>query len=326
MEDWQEWQIRADEIAAQLGQEVERLDADFFGEEVSGNLRNFWPRYRDLKERVRVAPAIKLDDKLDLEKRLRGLGSKAYKAQEAAVAGSGERKEELLPRIQALREQAQTADSARDLRALRRELDAVRKEFDGDRSLVPADRQAVWDAWREANQFLWDRLNGIWATNESFLRDILGSARQNLERGNANAVRQDVRRFFESLKTHESKQDVVTALKAEADGLRGEAEEVEERRQAARIAASTPSIPASNSVETWRADLERNRTTLSRLEEELAELERQFESADSVLEQAMIRGNLVDKRNKVSALERTNRSLEQRIEQTEDASPLISTA
>src|SRR5947209_11851673 len=166
MEDWQQWQLRADEVAAQLRQEVDALDADFFGEN-PGNVRNFWPRYRDLKERVRVAPAIKLDDKLDLEKRLRGLGSKAYKAQEAAVAGSGERKEQLLPRIQALRQQAESMDSARDLRMLRRELDGVRKEFDSDRSLVPADRQAVWDAWREANQFLWDRLNGIWSATET---------------------------------------------------------------------------------------------------------------------------------------------------------------
>src|SRR5436305_6759968 len=118
MEDWQEWQIRADEVAARLRLEVDALDADFFGETPGGNLRNFWPRYRDLKERVRVAPAIKLDDKLDLEKRPRGLGSKAYKAQEAAVAGSGERKEQLLPRIQALRQQAESMDSARDLRML----------------------------------------------------------------------------------------------------------------------------------------------------------------------------------------------------------------
>src|SRR5947209_14993057 len=123
MEEWQEWQIRADEIAAQLRQDVDALDADFFGETPGGNLRNFWPRYRDLKERVRIAPAIKLDDKLDLERRLRGLGSKAYKAQEAAVAGSGERKQELLPRIQGIRDQAAGMDSARDLRTLRRELD-----------------------------------------------------------------------------------------------------------------------------------------------------------------------------------------------------------
>src|SRR5436305_15261209 len=129
MEDWQEWQIRADEVAARLRLEVDALDADFFGETPGGNLRNFWPRYRDLKERVRVAPAIKLDDKLDLERRLRGLGSKAYKAQEAAVADSNARKADILPRIQAIRGQAESSTNPRELRVLRRDLEGVRKDF-----------------------------------------------------------------------------------------------------------------------------------------------------------------------------------------------------
>jgi uncharacterized protein involved in exopolysaccharide biosynthesis len=325
MEDWQQWQIRADEVAAELRQDVDGLDAEFFGES-TGNLRAFWPRYRELKERVRVAPAIKLDDKLELERRLRGLGSKAYRTQEAAVASSNERKGELLPRIEAIRARAESTEAPRELRSVRRDLDALRKDFEADRSLVPADRQAVWDAWRDANQAVWDHLTSVWSQNETFLRDILASARQNLERGNAAAVRQDVRRLFESLKTHEARQEAVNALKAEADAIRSEAEEAEERRQAARAAAATPSVPAGNTLETWRADLERNRETLARLEQELSELERQYESADSVLEQAMVRGNLVDKRNKVSALERANRALEQRIEQTEESPPLIPTA
>ena len=325
MEDWQEWQIRADEVAAGLGQDVSALDADFFGDQPA-NLRNFWSRYRDLKENVRVAPAIKLDDKLELEQRLRSLGSKAYRAQEAAVKQSNERKGEILPRIEAVRSRAESLDSARDLRAVRRDVDAVRKDFDGDKSLVPADRQAIWDAWRDANQFVWDRLTSVWSANEGSLRDILSSARQNLERGNANAVRQDIRRFFEALKTHECKQDAVAALRAEADEIRAQAEEVEERRQSARVVAASPSVPAGNPAETWRADLERNRETLSRLEQELAELEQRFESADSLLDQAMVRGTLIDKRNKVSTLDRANRALEQRIEQTEESSPLIPTA
>jgi transposase len=55
-------------------------------------MRGFWPRFRDLKERVRTAPAIRLEAKLDLERRLRSLGSRAYKAQEVVYAHSSERK------------------------------------------------------------------------------------------------------------------------------------------------------------------------------------------------------------------------------------------
>jgi len=153
----------------------------------------------------------------------------------------------------------------------------------------------------------------------------LSSARQNLDRGNANAARTDVRRFFEALKTHEAKQDIINGMKAEADAIRRESEEVEDRRQSARIAASTPSIPAGNPVGGWRSELERNRESISRLSEEANELERQVNEAQSVLEQAMVRGNLVDKRKKITELERANRALEQRIGQTEEA-PLIPSA
>lgn len=325
MEDWQEWQIRADRIAAELNSELDTLEGDFFGEQQTTNFRAFWPRFRDLKERVRIAPAIKLEDKLDLEKRLRGIGSRAYKAQEAAFGRSSGRKDELLARIAALRSQADTADSPRSLRTLRREIDGLRKEFDGDAELVAADRQATWDAWREANQYVWDRLNALWSENETVLREALDEGRRNLERGNAVAARADVRRFFESLRTHEAKQDAINALKAEAEEIRRSADEVEDRRQAAAIRASTPSLPVGNPVGGWRSELERNRESISRLSVEAADLERQVAEAQSVLEQAMVRGTLVDKRKKITELERTNRALEQRIGQTEE-SPLIPSA
>jgi predicted nucleic acid-binding Zn-ribbon protein len=72
----------------------------------------------------------------------------------------------------------------------------------------------------------------------------------------------------------------------------------------------------------WRSELERNRESVARLSQEAADLERQVAEASSVLEQAMVRGNLVDKRKKITELERANRALEQRIGQTEEA-PLI---
>jgi hypothetical protein len=322
MEDWQEWPIRADRIAAELGAEIDGLENDFLGDEPASNLRGFWPRFRDLKERVRVAPAIKLDDKLALERRLRTIGSRAYKLQEASLARSSERKAELLPRLEAVRAYAANESSPRELRGVRRDLDALRKEFDSDQELAPADRQELWETWRSVNQFVWDRVTARWAENETVLRNILGQARQDLERGNANAARQNTRRFFETLKTHEAKQEVVGELKADADAIRREAEEVEERKTASR----TPSVsaPQVNALDSWRSELERNRDSLSRLTEEVAEIEQRVNSADSILEQAMLRGSLVDKRKKVVELERANRRLEQRIGQTEE-SPLIPT-
>lgn len=322
MEDWQEWQIRADEVAESLRKDVDALSSEFFSDESDGNLRAFWPRFRELKERVRTAPAIKLEAKLDLEKRLRTLGSRAYKVQEVTFARSGQRKEELLAAIAGLRAPADTLQDARDLRNLRRELDRVREQFAGGSPLVAADRQQVWDAWRDASQHVWQRLTGTWNENETRLRAILADARQQLESGNGNATRQAVARFFEALRTHEAKQDSVVQMKAEAEGLRREADGIEQRRESQR--AASQAVAATPAVDTWRAELDRNREAISRLTDDVSALEKQFQESTSILEQAMVRGNLVDKRRKLTEYERSTRALEQRLEQTEEV-PLLST-
>lgn len=321
MEDWQEWQIRADQVAAGLRQEVGALQESYFAAGADPSFRTFWPKFRDLKERVRVAPAIKLEDKLELERRLRDLGSRAYKAQEAAYAGSGDRKKGLLESIQALRDVAEKEDAPRALRMLRRDLDAVRDQFDTGPSLVPADRQAVWDAWREASQFVWERLTQLWAANEEYLREMLSGARQHLEAGRGNAARQAVGRFFEALRSHEARQNAINEMKAEAEAIRRDGDHVEERRVVERLAShQSQSVSA---LDTWRTELERNRGLQSRLGEEVALLEREFKQSESILEQAMIRGTLVEKRGRLAEVERSSRTLEQRIDQAEQA-PLMS--
>lgn len=323
MEDWQQWQIRADQIAGALGEDVTMLEKEFFGDEVPDeHFRAFWPRFRDLKERVRIAPAIRLEAKLDLERRLRNLGSRAHKVQERTYARSGERKSEILSQIAGVRASAEGLDSSRELRSARREIDRVRQEFESGTPLVPPDRQAVWEAWREANQFVWDRLTMVWSRNEEYLRAILDGAREQLAAGNMNAARQAVSRFFESIRGHECKQEALTRLKEEAESIRAEAERAEERRATERAASRQQQL--TSPVEGWRAEVDRNRESMVRLREEVEGLEHDAREAGSILEQAMIRGNLVDKKRKLSELERANKALAQRIEQTEEM-PLIST-
>ncbi|HLJ67234.1 MAG TPA: hypothetical protein VKX16_07720 [Chloroflexota bacterium] len=322
MEDWQEWQIRADQIAADLGAEIDKLDSDFFGENPpQGGFRSFWPRFRDLKERVRTAPAIKLDDKLNLERRLRSLGGRAYKGQEAMFARSAERKDELLASVADLKRTAESEGSPRTLRMMRRDFEGLRGTFDEGPALSPADRQLVWDAWREANQYTWQKLVGIWNENETSLREVLGAARQQLSKGNAAAARQSAGRFFELLKSRETKQEVVAQLKAEAEEIRREADELESRRTMPRNTG--PTLSPGASVDGWRAEVARNQESIDRLRDEVSELDRQVQEASSILEQAMLRGTLVDKRRKLAELERSSRTLLQRIEQSED-SPLVS--
>jgi plectin len=112
-------------------------------------------------------------------------------------------------------------------------------------------------------------------------------------------------------------------LKSEAEAIRRQAEEADERRETERTTAQQQQFVSP--VEGWRSDVSRNREAIERLSAEAADLERQMQESSSILEQAMVRGNLVDKRRKLAELERVNRDLEQRIEQTE-SSPLIPSA
>lgn len=316
MEDWQQWQIRADQVAASLGQEVDAIEKEYFSESEAASYRSFWPRFRDLKERVRTAPAITLDAKLALERRLRDLGAKAYKGQEAAFQRSEGRKVELLSTIQELRNSAEGAKAPRELRSIKRNLDALRGEFESGVPLMPADRQAVWTAWRDATEYVWKALTALWDENESHLREILADGRRQLERGSPNGARQAVSKFFDALKGRESRQSTIAALKDEASELRTEASQAEERRLAARTAGQQGS--SSSPVEGWKAELDRSKEAAGRVAEELEALEQQFRETHSLLEQAMLRGTIVEKKRKLSELERAGRTLEQRIEQAEE--------
>jgi len=163
----------------------------------------------------------------------------------------------------------------------------------------------------------------IWDANENELRSIIADAQQHAERGNAGGLRQSVSRFFDTLRSKEAKQEAINGMKAEIEQLRLQAEQVEEKVATARAPKVTaPPVPVAD---TWRAELAKNREQVSRLGEEVADLERQVEESDSVLDQSMIRGTLADRRRKFNELERLNRALEQRIEQTEEA-PLIPSA
>lgn len=321
MEDWQEWQIRADQVAASLRQDLETLEQNYLSEGSDGDFRGFWPRFKDLKERVRIAPAIKLDDKLQLERGLRDLGSRAYKGQEASYAQSALRKTELLESIGALKASSEGVLQPRELRIARRDLDTVRSQFDAGPPLMPQDRQAVWDAWKDASQFVWDRLNSQWSENEQYLRDILDQARSQIESRNPNAVRQTIGKFFEALRTREARQSTITAMKAEANELRNEASAAEAQRTPERVVSQQPQLVSP--VDSWKQELERNREAITPVSDEVAALEQQMLGTPSILEQAMLRGTLVDKRRRLQELERATRVLEQRIRATEET-PLIS--
>ncbi|PZS10086.1 MAG: hypothetical protein DLM70_00905 [Chloroflexi bacterium] len=319
MEDWQEWQQKADKVASQLSEEADNLERQFLSEDGDTTLRNFWPHFRSLKERVRTAPAIRLEAKLALERRLRGLGARAYRLQTEAYARSSERKEELLTAIQELRNRAASEESPQVLRGIRRDLNPIRSSFDAPPPIAPQDRQALWEAWRDASQFVWDRLTGLWVQNESQLREVLASAKEQLSSGHQERVRGTLRQFFATLSTHEAKQDTVRELKSEAEGILREAEQIEDRRSKEQVQVREN---AETPLDRWRSQLAKVSETVTQVREEVTGVERELSEARSVLDQSVVRGTLMQKRRKLAEAERAQRDLQQRISSAED-SPMI---
>jgi hypothetical protein len=80
---------------------------------------------------------------------------------------------------------------------------------------------------------------------------------------------------------------------------------------------------AVSTIDVWRAELKKSRESEARLEEEVLALEKQYQDSGALLEQAMVRGTLVDKKRRLSEYQRTSRALEQRIEAAEEV-PLMS--
>src|SRR5690348_14428099 len=77
----EEWERRADKFAAAATAELTELENRFWPEPEHGSFRGFWPVVRSLNERVRIAPAIKLDDKLTLQHRINELCQRARRDQ-----------------------------------------------------------------------------------------------------------------------------------------------------------------------------------------------------------------------------------------------------
>src|SRR5947209_2586761 len=106
-----EWQRVAGQAAAALNAEIDALEARFWPVTPGTSFRDFWQRIDGLKERVRTAPAIMLDDKLALQHRLAELCKRARQDQKLAQQRAAADRHELLNRIGEAREEVGDARS-----------------------------------------------------------------------------------------------------------------------------------------------------------------------------------------------------------------------
>jgi hypothetical protein len=309
--DPKEWQRLADEVAAEVGSALDAIESEFWPEPSDPSFRSFWPRIRALGDRLRTAPAIDIENKLQLLGRVRQITKRAREDQEVFFGEQRHRKQELLDRIEELRAQAIESSDPEDVRRLRQELADMRDTVSTVQMPTRGDRQEVWDSWHAATKSVWDHLSALWQANEQELSSLLDQAQSRLDRGNIREARDFVRQFNSRSHALEVSHKLVRSLRARANELWRGAEEVAKAKHETFVAT------APRKVERWKNVKGRNTQAIARLRAEIGELEAN-ENAGGVAA-AFARAMISDKLRELGKLESTNDSLEDRIESTEAA-------
>lgn len=307
----QEWQRLAEELASDVASELEGIEGEFWPDPSDPSFRSFWPRIRMLSERLRTAPAIDIENKLQLLGRVRRLTKRARQDQEVYFAEQRHRKAETLDRIEELRSQALESSRPEESHPLRQQLAAMRDAVSEMELPTRGDRQEVWDAWRAASRQLWDHLSGQWAANETALAALLDEARKHLDRGQIRETRELVRRFNAQSREREVSHKSGRVLRGRANTLWREASEVAQAKHEAFVATA----PAR--VERWKQVKGRNASAIAKLRAEVAELEHNIDSGGVAA--AFARAMIDEKLRELGRLESTIGSLDDRIEDAEAA-------
>jgi len=309
--DAKEWQRLADEVAAEVTAELDRIDADFWPEPSDPSFRAFWPRVKALSERIQTAPAIDIEVKLTLQSRLRRITRRARQDQEVFFEEHRRLKQELLDRIrQTLDRAAETSDPV-ELREVRAEIGSVREDIERVTLPTRGDRQEVWQAWQSASQQIWAKLNEIWSRNESELQSLLDQARTRLNSGNVKETRELIRRFNDRSREIETSHKSLRTLRANANSMWRQADEVAKAKHEAFMAT------ADERVGRWKEVQGKNARAIARLRAEIDDLERSAGQTDVAA--AFARAMIEDKARELERLQSSNESLEDRIEHTETA-------
>ena len=306
-----EWQRLADEVASEVGGALDAIEAEFWPEASDPSFRSFWPRIRELSERLRTAPAIDIQVKLSLLGRIRQMTKRARQDQEVFFTEQRHRKQELLDQFEEIVSKALGSNSPEEVRAARQELAGLREALNNTPMPTRGDRQEVWDKWHTASQKVWEHLNSLWSANESELSSLLGEAHSRLDRGNLREAREFIRRFNTASHEQEVSHKSGRVLRARANELWREADEVGRAKHEAFMAG------APEKVERMKQVKGRNAQAIAKIRAEISELE-QNESAGGVAA-AFARAMMSDKLRELERLESTNDSLESRIESTEAA-------
>ncbi len=291
----EEWERLADETARALTGEVDGIEtAPSAG---PAGYRTFWVNVRDLNERIRTAPAIKLEDKLALQHRVNVLCQQARQDQKATHERVRAEEVGLLDALALAAETLTDAEGVPEVQAVRADLAFLRKRVE---QLAPElrreQRQRMWNTWQRVNQDAWSMLQVSWERNEHHLEALLDEAEQCLQAGDPRGARERVKAFHAAVTVHECAHQASRRQRVRANRLWEQAATLSAQKHAAYLAG------LGRRVSGWRVELEHKERAMETIRCEIEALEVQTTSATTGVAAAMVRGQLEERKKALTRL------------------------
>lgn len=307
MNDPEDWTRQADDAASALSAEVNGLESQWPG--AGESFRGFWTAVKELNERIRTAPAIKLDDKLALQHRVNELCRRARDDQRVRREDFEHLRAQVADSLELARETLADAATIATVQEVRADLALLRKQIESASSQLRGS--GAWEQWQELNRTAWERLNALWDQNEGVLTAMLADAEQHIERSDSRAAKEAIKRFHSMAADLECSHRALKQLRDRAHGLWERANDLGREKHARFLEQ------ASGRVDRWRqAQLRRSRQRES-IEREIAVLGRQLDNASSGVAQALLRGQIEERKRALSSLLLQERDLQRQIDETE---------
>ncbi len=307
MSDAELWEQQADAAAAALAAEVDGLEAAWPGQMES--FRTFWTTVKDLNERIRTAPAIKLDDKLQLQHRVNELCHQARGEQRQRAEQLREVESKLLEGLGLAQENLAEADAIPAVQEVRADLALLRSQIES--SSAQLRKTGIWERWQEINHAAWTRLTELWSENERTLAVALDEAEAQIQHLDARQAKEAIKRFHAASSELECSHRALKSMRSRAHEIWKRADEIGREKHARYLEQ------AAGRVERWRQSQARRRQQRASIERDIALLERQLDRASSGVGQAMLRGQIEERRKALSALQTEERQIDRQIEDVE---------
>lgn len=307
MSDAELWEQQADAAAAALAAEVDGLEAAWPGQMES--FRTFWTTVKDLNERIRTAPAIKLDDKLQLQHRVNELCHQARGEQRQRAEQLREVESKLLEGLGLAQENLAEADAIPAVQEVRADLALLRSQIES--SSAQLRKTGIWERWQEINHAAWTRLTELWSENERTLALALDEAEAQIQHLDARQAKEAIKRFHAASSELECSHRALKSMRSRAHEIWKRADEIGREKHARYLEQ------AAGRVERWRQSQARRRHQRASIERDIALLERQLDRASSGVGQAMLRGQIEERRKALSALQTEERQIDRQIEDVE---------